>query len=77
MNVNQALYNIVCFPSFRLREAELSLTGIYNPINPKLPTAIAAEFGSIAGVALQLLGKIYRFVSYSMSVFCILIYYYY
>ena len=45
---------------FRLREAELALTGIYNPINPKTPTTIASEFGSMAGMALQLLGNIYR-----------------
>ena len=44
----------------RFREAELSLTGVYNPINPKQPTSIADEFGSLAGVVLQLLGNIYR-----------------
>ena len=59
---------------FRLREAELSLTGIYNPVNPKSPTIIAAEFGSIAGVALQLLGNIYRSVNISIyMLFCFIV----
>eukprot|EP00111_Clytia_hemisphaerica_P019211 TCONS_00056726-protein len=57
---NRYLFAVICYQLDKLREAELALTGIYNPINPKTPTAIASEFGSMAGMALQLLGNIYK-----------------
>lgn len=59
-NHNKYLFSVVCYKLEKLREAEISLTGTYNPTAPKSPTVIANEYGSLAGAVLQLLANIYR-----------------